>query len=297
MQETVLITGGGGLVGEQLTKKLVAKGYAVRLISRKCNENKNAPCFTWDLDNLEYETEAIKGVDYIIHLAGANVGEKRWTTERKRQILESRVKGSQLVCKMVEDSQGKIKGLVSASAVGYYGAKKGIELIDELSSAGDDFLSNVCKQWEKEITACKANVAILRTGVVLSDRGGAIPKMLTPIKWGLGSPLGSGSQLMPWIHIDDLCSMYVFAIENNLVGTFNAVAPNIVSNKELTHQLAKAVNRPVFLPNVPSFVLKVMLGEMAGMLLTGVNASSSKIEKEGFNYKFATLEKSLQDLI
>lgn len=297
MQETVLITGGAGLVGARLSQTLTAEGYTVRHISRNCTSKTNIPCFSWDLETIWYDPAAIIGVDFIIHLAGANVAEGRWTNHRKKQILDSRVKGSKLVCKMVEDSKGKIKRVVSASAVGYYGVSNGHELLNETTSAGNDFLAEVCVQWEKEISACKTDVSILRTGVVLSAQGGAIPKMLAPIKWGLGSPLGSGDQLMPWIHIDDLCNMYVFALKNRLCETYNAVAPQVVSNKDLTIQLSKAVNRRILLPNVPTLVLKVMLGEMAGLLVTGVNVSSAKIENEGFNFEFPTLESSLMDLI
>lgn len=297
MQETVLITGGTGLVGSRLTQVLVERDYRVLHISRNCTGQNNIPCFKWDLNKEYFDKEVINGVDFIIHLAGANVAEGRWTSKRKRIILESRVLGSQLVCKMVEASNGTIKAVISSSAVGYYGIHNGANLVDETSDAGNDFLANVCVQWEKAVSTCDTKVAILRTAVVLSKKGGAIPKMLTPIKWGVGSPLGSGSQLMPWIHIDDLCDMYIFALENRLEGPYNAVSPQLVSNKELTYQLAKTINRKIIFPNVPSIALQLMLGEMAEMLLKGTNVSSSKIENTGFKFKFPSLSKALNQLL
>ncbi len=296
MQETILITGGTGLVGTRLTELLLKKGYAVNHISRKLKQINKVPSFNWDLSNKTWDLEAVKEVDYIIHLAGANVGEGRWTAKRKQEILESRVVGSELVCEMVKASKGSIKSVISASAVGYYGIDLGNNLVDETSDVGNDFLANVCKQWESAIVDCNTNTAILRTGIVLSNSGGAIAKMLTPIKWGIGAPLGSGTQLMPWIHIDDLCSMYIHLLENEIYGVYNAVASEIVSNKEFTYQLASAVNRKILLPNVPSFILKIMLGEMSEMLLTGINVSTSKTENAGFQFAFSNLSKALNDL-
>ncbi len=297
MQETVLITGGTGLVGTHLTKLLLSKGYAVRHISRRVSENDIVPSFKWELDNKYWDSKAIEGVSYIIHLAGANVAEGRWTTQRKRQILESRVTGSRLVAEMVEASNGRIKEVVSASAVGYYGTTKRSEPAVETDKPGNDFLANVCVQWEKAIQACNTKVAILRTGVVLAKEGGAVPKMRTPIKLGLGAPLGSGNQPMPWIHIDDLCNMYLYAIQKGLEGTYNAVTPETVTNKELTCQLAKGLNKKKLLPNVPSFILKLMLGEMSSMLLTGVRILPKKISETGFKYKYPLLADAMNSLL
>lgn len=297
MQETVLITGGSGLVGSHLSNLLISGGYKTRHISRRCNGDNKTPCFEWNLETGKWDPNVIKGVKYIIHLAGANVAEGRWTARRKAEILDTRVLGSQLVCEMVEASKGAIKSVVSASAVGYYGIDKGDESVDEKGSSGNDFLADVCVQWEKAISDCNASVVILRTGVVLSMKGGAVPKMLTPIKLGVGSPLGSGDQLMPWIHIDDLCRMYLFAIKNDLKGVYNAISNQIITNKEFTHQLASTCNRSVLFPNVPSFVLKILVGEMANMLLTGVNASASKINNAGFKFNYPSLSLALNQLI
>jgi uncharacterized protein len=296
MQETVLITGGSGLIGTRLTQLLIKKGFGVRHISRNCIHNDN-PCFAWDLKKGVWDLKAIQGVTSIIHLAGANVAEGRWTNKRKRQILESRIKGSELVCEMVEASSGAIKNVISASAVGYYGVNIIDILMKETALPGKDFLADVCVQWEQAISRCTAKVSIFRTGVVLSNIGGALPKMLAPIKWGLGSPLGNGSQWMPWIHIDDLCSMYLYALENKLEGIYNAVSPQPTTNKALTLQLAKASNRKILLPNVPSFVLKLMFGEMAQILLAGAKISAAKIESTGFKLKYPKLEQAVIHLL
>jgi len=296
MQETILITGGSGLVGIHLTKLLLSKNYKIIHIGRSVSGKEVVPAFQWDLASNYWDNEAIKEIDYIIHLAGANVAEGRWTTQRKQQIIETRIDGSKLVAQMVKASKGKIKGVVSASAVGYYGAHKDKPTI-ETDESGADFLADVCVKWEQEISKCATKVAVLRTGVVLAKEGGAIPKMLTPIKLGVGASLGTGNQPMPWIHINDLCNMYLFAIQNRLEGVYNAVAPEPVSNKELTRQLAKAVNRKILLPNIPGFVLKLMLGEMASMLLTGVEVSADKIEKEGFKFDYPEIAKALNQLL
>ncbi len=296
MQETILITGSSGLVGTHLTALLLSNKYIVKHISRHIKEG-DVPCFTWNLDEKVWDSKAIEGVDYIVHLAGANVAEGRWTKARKRKIFESRAVGSQLVAEMVEASKGRIKGVVSASAVGYYGTKATRNSKVETDKAGADFLANVCVTWEKEILKCKTNVTVLRTGVVLSKNGGAIPKMLSPIKWGVGSPLGSGDQIMPWVHINDLCEMYIFAIKNKFSGVYNAVAPEITSNSDFIHAIAKVVNQRIFFPNVPSFVLKMMLGEMSTMLLTGVAASSKKIITAEFKFQFKNLDNALNQLL
>lgn len=297
MQETVLITGGSGLVGSRLTQILLEKGYLVKHISRKCSSSENITCFNWDLNKGSWDNEAILNVDYIVHLAGANVAESRWSKKRKQHILESRVQSSQIVCKMVEASKGKIKGVVSSSAVGYYGLMAGTAVVNENAIPGDDFLANVCQQWESSISKCDSSVAIIRTGVVLSKHGGALQKMMAPIKRGVGAALGSGKQLMPWIHIDDLCELFIYALEHKWDGAYNGCSPDVISNFEFTNQLAKAINKPLFLPNVPSFILKIMLGEMAQMLLTGVNPSTDKVKRAGFEWKYSKLEYALKHIL
>ncbi len=297
MKKTVLITGGSGLVGTHLTKLLLSKAYKVIHLGRKVSGKEIVPTYQWNLTGNYWDAKAIKEVDYIIHLAGANVADGRWTNQRKQQILKTRIDGSKLVAEMVEAAQGRIKGVVSASAVGYYGIVNKNKPAIETDEPGVDFLADVCIKWEQEASECATKVAILRTGVVLAKEGGAISKMLTPIKLGVGASLGTGKQPMPWIHINDLCNMYLFAIQNRLEGVYNAVAPEYISNKELTLQLAKAANRKILFPNIPGFVLKLMLGEMASMLLTGVEVSAEKITEEGFEFNYSTFTNALGHLL
>jgi hypothetical protein len=198
---------------------------------------------------------------------------------------------------MVEASNGNIKSVIAASGTGYYGIDSTDKSLLETTISGTDFLAKVCVAWENSFENCTAKLAILRTGVVLTNKGGAVPKMVTPIKWGVGAALGSGRQLMPWIHIDDICELYIFVLENNLSGIFNAVSPNAVSNRELTMQLAQRVNRKVIFPNIPVWVLNIMLGEMSEILINGVDVSSSKIEKAGFTFSFPEISKALNNLL
>lgn len=298
MQETVLITGGSGLVGSRLTQLLLEKGYAVRHISRKRDLGAGVPRFQWNLDTMEWDIDAIDGVSFIVHLAGSGVANGRWTAKRRKEIFESRVRGSQLVCKMARTVQDSLKAVISSSAVGYYGTSTKEEIIFEDANPGEDFLATVCVEWERAVLSCKSmtHIAVLRTGIVLSKNGGALPKMAFPIKLGIGSPLGHGRQSMPWIHMDDLCDMYIYALEEKLEGVFNAVAPDPVSNKAFTKCLANTLKRKILLPHVPGFVLKLMFGEMAQVLLTGVNASSEKMADAGFKWQFPELESALENI-
>lgn len=298
MQETVLITGGSGLVGTRLTEILISKGYGVRHMSRRGNLSAQVPAFKWDISTGDWDRNAIEGVHYIIHLAGAGIADGRWTKRRKEEILQSRVKSSQLVCEMVKASNGKIKGVVSSSAVGYYGIDKQLDIVTEETEPGDDFTAKVCVKWEEAVSKCSSEtkLGILRTGIVLSTKGGAMPKMAAPIKLGVGSPIGNGQQPMPWIHMDDLCNMYIHAMENGLEGVYNAVAPMPVSNKVFTQELARTLNRKILLPNVPAFALKLLFGEMSQILLTGVSASSKKIEATEFKFSWPNLDIALGDL-
>lgn len=298
MQETVLITGGSGLIGTRLSQLLVQKGYAVRHMSRKRNIEGNIPSYKWDLKTMEWDRGCIVSVSYIIHLAGAGVADGRWTTKRRKEIVNSRVKSSQLVCEMVNEAKGSIKGVVSTSAIGYYGIDRELDIVHEDAAPGEDFLAQVSVKWEEAISECSntVNVSVIRTGIVLSNKGGALPKMALPVKLGVGSPLGTGEQPMPWIHIDDLCRMYIHAMEKGINGPYNGVAPEPVSNKVFTQELASVLNRRILLPNVPAFMLKLLFGEMAQVLLTGVNASSDKIAATGYEWNFKTLDLALEDI-
>lgn len=297
----ILITGGTGLVGKQLTELLLSKGYTVAYLSRKKKPIPSVKVYEWNIYQKTIEKEAITEAEAIIHLAGAGVADKTWTESYKKEILESRVLSTQLLYETLEQTQHSVKSFISASAVGIYGFDTGEQWLDENSPHGKDFLADVTEKWETEVQKI-ANLgirtAILRIGIVLAKEGGALPKLLQPIRWGLGAALGSGKQYMSWIHIKDLAQMFVFALENeHLKGVFNAVGNKPCTNAELTQAIAQTIHKPLFLPNVPSFALKLMVGEMAQMVLGGNRVSNEKILQAGFQYQFPTLQEALKDLL
>ncbi|WP_448528946.1 TIGR01777 family oxidoreductase [Raineya sp.] len=297
----ILITGGTGLVGKKLTELLLSKGYAVAYLSRKKKPFPSVKVYEWNIYQKTIEKEAITEAEAIIHLAGAGVADKTWTESYKKEILESRVLSTQLLYETLEQTQHSVKSFISASAVGIYGFDTGEQWLDENSPHGKDFLADVTEKWETEVQKIAdlgVRTAILRIGIVLAKEGGALPKLLQPIRWGLGAALGSGKQYMSWIHIKDLAQMFVFALENeHLKGVFNAVGNKPCTNAELTQAIAQTIHKPLFLPNVPSFALKLMVGEMAQMVLGGNRVSNEKILQAGFQYQFPTLQEALKDLL
>lgn len=293
----ILITGASGLIGTRLTELLLEKEYQVIHVGRG-GKTGTVPFFKWDVSAGEMEEEALCDVDTVIHLAGAGVADKRWTRKRKREILESRIKSTAMLANYVEKSP-QVKTVVAASAIGYYGIDCGDEELTEGSQPGKDFLAEVVKAWESEVDKIKnTRIVKLRIGIVLSEKGGALREMARPIRWGVGSPLGSGKQQTSWIHIDDVCRMFMYAIENNsLAGVYNATGPSAVSNEYLTKAIARALRKPLWLPNVPTGVLKIVLGEMAGMVVDGSKVSSKKIQQAGYKFEFPDLEEALKNLL
>lgn len=288
----ILVTGGTGLVGRRLTALLTEKNHEVRILSRNPkNENE----FKWDFSKGFLDDKAIENIDYIIHLAGAGIADKRWTKERKEVILNSRVATANLIFDKIKAQNIPLKGFISASGSNYYGAQTTAKVFKESDAVGTDFLGQVCLKWEAAANQFKdlnIPVTILRTGVVLSKTGGALEKMRTPIV----SPLGSGNQYMAWIHIDDLCNLYTKAIEETFVGVYNAVSPEFHTSKTFSKALAKAIKRP-FLPiAVPGFLLKLVFGELAIILLHGSRLSSDKIKEKGFIFKYKELALALKNL-
>ncbi|TRX50909.1 TIGR01777 family protein [Fulvivirga sp. M361] len=301
MSKTVLITGGTGLVGSRLTELLKEKGYNVRFMTRNPKKSSDIALFGWDVGQGTIDESALENVDYIMHLAGAGVADKPWSKERKKEIRDSRTKSTQLLKDTLEKNAHQVKAFISASAIGYYGWDSGGVWKKEDSRFGDDFLATVTKVWEAEVDEIDKlgiRTVKLRIGVVLSEKGGALKEITKPIKWGVGAPLGPGDQYMSWIHLDDLCNMFIYAMENeNTTGIYNAVAPNPVTNKELSKLSAKMLNKPFFLPNVPGFVLKLILGEMASMILGGSRVSPEKIQQAGFRFDFTEIKPALQNLL
>jgi len=298
---SILVSGGTGLVGRHLCKKLIELGYKVSLLSRKSNPKARIPAYFWNPHKQIIDMEAILNADCIIHLAGVNIGSKRWTHKQKKKIFESRIDSADFLFNKVKESGRKTETFISASAIGYYGIKTSDHIYKENDLPGDDFLAKTCRQWEESANQFKmlgARTVIIRTGVVLSGEGGVLEKTLVPFKLGLGTIIGSGNQYMPWIHIDDLVGIYVKAIvDREMSGTYNAVAPEFTTHRLFVHELARCVRRKIRLPSIPSFIVKMALGEMAGILTEGSRVSSEKIQRQGYAYIYPTLEKAFHSLI
>jgi hypothetical protein len=292
--KNILITGGSGLVGKQITALLEQKGYQVAWLSRSSQGQQS---FLWDIAKKELDQESIEWSDCIIHLAGAGVADKRWTADRKKQILDSRTDSTQLLYEYIAKANSKPDVFISASAVGYYGFNTGTALVDETRKSGTDFLAKVVVAWEKEVKKIEElhlRTVMLRIGIVLDAQGGALGEMLKP---PVAAPLGSGDQWMSWIHIEDLAKLFVFAVEKTtLQGIYNAVGPNPSTNYQLTKVAAKAKGKPFVGIGVPGFALKLALGEMAAMVLGGTRVSSQKIQKAGFEFDFPELEGAAKDI-
>lgn len=297
----VLIAGGSGQIGKYLSNRLLEEGYNVSLLSRKKLLIDEIHTYLWDVEKKSIDDEAIKTSDYIINLSGANIGDKRWSSKRKKEILNSRVESNKLLFEKVRELNNNLNAFITASAVGYYGVKTSDKIFKETDDPADDFLGTVCSKWEKESDSFKGlgiRTVKIRTGVVLNNGPGALSKMMLPIKMFIGSPLGSGKQFVPWIHIEDLSNLYIKALEDDRMnGAYNAVAVEHITNTELTNALAKKMNRPIILPNVPSFVLRLLMGEMAEIALEGSRVSSEKLTESGFQFTFRNIESVLNNLI
>lgn len=298
--EKILITGSNGLIGRHLANYLSSRNYEVRHLSRKKDFNKQHHYF-WDLNSGLIEESALIGVDHIIHLAGAGIAEKRWTAKRKKEIIDSRVKSAQLLFKEVNKMNVKPKTFISASAIGSYGAVTNDKIFTEDDEPGNDFQGEVCQQWEfysRKFSELGIRNIQLRFGVVFSKNGGALPKMMLPIKLCIGSALGSGNQFLPWVHIDDVLKIIEWSILNgNLSGPYNVVAPEYKTYKEFVKAIADKLGRLLFMPNVPSFFLKLILGEMSQIILEGSRISSKKIVDSGYIFNFPTLDSALSNLL
>ncbi|GEJ44235.1 TIGR01777 family oxidoreductase [Chryseobacterium sp. ON_d1] len=299
MKEVVLITGAGGMIAKELAKK-IGNDYEIRFLTRnKKRENE----YEWDIRKGSIDEAALDNVSHIIHLAGANISEKRWTPERKRELISSRVDSAELLRTALRKNKIKLKSFISASGINFYGTKTSEKIDVETDPPGNDFLSEVVVLWERAADDFKEHelaerVVKIRTAVVLSEKDGALKKMVPPVQYYIGSPLGNGKQYMPWIHIDDICSIYEFAIKNTAIdGAYNAVSPQHTTNKELIKKIAKVLGKPLWMPNVPGFVLKLIFGELASAILEGSRASSQKIQEAGFHFKFPDLDEALRDVL
>lgn len=295
-----LITGGTGLVGKKLIKVLLEANHTVRVLSRSAHSDTQVSYFKWDIDKDFVDPAALKEVDVLIHLAGAGVADAKWTAKRKKEIIDSRVKPLLLLEKAFKEQNTYPKKIVSASAVGIYGFDTGDTLLTEVSKSGADYLSKVVEEWEGAVkgfaTAGGIKAAMLRIGIVLDLNGGALPQLALPVKLGVGSPIGDGKQWISWIHVEDLCRMFLKASIADMEGAYNAVAPDPERNKDFVKVLAKVLDKPLWAPAVPEFVLKIMLGERSQMVLGGNKVSAIKVKEAGFTFNYPDLEKALTDL-
>ena len=294
---TILISGGTGLIGRRLSYLLKAKGYKIHLLSRECNPKNLFPTFLWNINQYTIDDSAFNGVSHIIHLTGAGVADKRWTNKRKNEILDSRVASTNLLYDTVKRLEVPLKSFVAASATGYYGSTTTNKIFKETNRPGNNFLSKVCELWEKAINQfehLKIRTVILRTGIVLSNEGGALKKMTTPVI----TSIGNGKQFMPWIHIDDLCELYIKGIEDNkFQGVYNAVSTEHITNFSFSKVLSKIVKKPFIPFMAPKVLLKIALGEMSSIILNGNRVSAEKIKQAGFKFKFGNLNKALKNLL
>lgn len=297
----ILITGATGLVGKELVNLLLSKYHSVHYLTTSKSKIKSQPNyqgFYWNPEQGKIDENCLYEVDAIIHLAGANIA-NRWTNAYKQEIIESRILSAELIYNMVRKTPNQVKQFISASGTAIY-PESYTKVYDETTKETEDsFLSNVVKKWEESadrFQVLDVKVCKIRTGVVLSNLGGALPQMAKPIKMGLGAAFGNGRQIQSWIHIEDLVELYSFAVEKQLEGVYNAITPNPVSNKELTKVIAKTLKKPLFLPNIPQFVMKLILGEMSYLLFSSKNLSSEKIRNLGFRFKFPKIQEAVSEL-
>ncbi len=298
----VLITGATGLVGTELVSLLLKKGISVHYLTTSKNkiaDQLNYKGFYWNPNQGIIDVNCLINVDAIIHLAGASIS-KRWTNAYKQEIIESRILSSNTLFKALKENPNQVKQIVSASGTAIY-PNSATENYTENSKAIDtSFLGNVVTKWEESVDKFQIlniKVCKLRTGIVLSQKGGALLEMLKPIKLGLGAAFGSGSQMQAWIHLQDLANMYYFAIENSWEGVYNAVSPNPISNADLTKAIAKTLHKPLFMPNIPQFLMKLILGEMHVLLFSDLKLSPQKAIDAGFKFDYPTIEKALDNIL
>jgi len=298
---TILITGATGMIGKELVKLLIAKEHSINYLTTsisKIESKHNYQGFYWNPEQGKVDENCIYNVDAIIHLAGATIS-KRWTNTYKQEIIESRTLSAELLYNLVRKTPNQVKQFISASGTAIYPESYTKAFNEDEKDTEDSFLSNVVKKWEESadrFQVLNMKVCKIRTGIVMSTAGGALPELVKPIQLGLGASMGTGKQMQSWIHIKDLVKLYYFALEKQLEGAYNAVSPNPISNKALTVAIAKTLNKPLFLPNIPQFVMKLILGEMSYLLFSSKNLSADKIQSAGFQFEFETIEVALNEL-
>ncbi len=295
----ILISGGSGMIGTRLTDMLLKEGREVRHLSRSPGrgDHPGVKTYGWDVNKGKINDAALDGVDAIVHLAGAGIADERWTEDRRRVLIDSRVQTANLLYKAAQKPGHTPECLVSANGINYYGGITTEHIFVESDPPADDFIGEVCRVWEEAAlqfeTLCR--VVTLRTSMVLAAEGGALPRIAKPVKWGFGTALGTGEQYVPYIHIDDLCRIYIYAIDHrDMSGAYNATNGEQINNKELTRAIARVWNRPLWLPSVPKFALNMVLGDMAQIVLEGSRASSDRIRETGFKFEYEKIEPALR---
>ena len=299
MSKKILITGATGMIGRKLIHALQKAGHTISILSRNKVGIYGVKSYIWDVDQGQIDPQCMSETDTIIHLAGENIASKKWTAKRKQQIINSRVLSTQLLYKTIKETNANIKNFLSASAVGYYG-DCGEEILTEDSAAGFGFLAECCKYWEDAVDQGKSlslRIVKFRIGFILAKGEGALPSLEKPIKFFVGAALGTGKQWIPWVHIDDIVSMFINAVENpRFHGAYNACAPFPVTNLTLTKSIAHKLRRPVWPLNVPKPILKLILGEMSEVIFISTNTSAQKLLSTDFKFRFTRLEDALSDI-
>lgn len=299
---TILITGATGLVGQELVQLLLKNGHIVHYLSTSKNKLVTEEAykgFYWNPKTAEIDLNSLTNVEVVVHLAGATVS-KKWTKAYKQEIIESRVLSTRLLYHTLQKNGNQVKQIVSASAIGIYPDSLTNIYHETDLEVDPSFLGDVVKQWENEVSQFeKLNILVakIRIGLVLAKNGGALQEMIKPIKFGVGAAFGSGQQYQSWIHLHDLAAIFSHVIENNRSGVYNGVSPYPVTNEVLTQAIAKTLEKPLFLPNIPKFVMKLLLGEMHILLFSSQHVSCRKLLDENFQFKFASLDKALHDLL
>lgn len=297
----VLITGATGLIGQALSSYLIGKGHTVHYLTTQAEKRIDSTRyhgFLWNPKKGVIDVRSLEGVEAIVHLAGESIA-KAWNKEGKKKILESRINSSKVLFTALKKNQHQVKNIVCASAIGIYKNSEKWQNEDDYEVA-PDFLGDVVLRWEAENSKFESlgiEVSFIRIGMVLSRKGGALPALLKPIKWNFGSALGSGNQYCSWVHIDDVSRLFAYAVEHHLVGVYNAVANEPKTNKELVHILALKLNKPIWLPAVPTWLLKIVLGEKHILVTSGQRIPNDKIVAAGFVFKYPKLEQALKNLL
>jgi uncharacterized protein len=303
---TVLITGGTGMVGQALTNYLIDKGYEVIVLTRseKRSSRLHLTYAKWDIEKQYLDPAALKKADIVVHLAGESVATKRWTKKRKQEIVESRVQSGALLVKALKENEHKVKTVVTASAIGWYGPDTAVSQqngFKENDPSDNSYLGYTCKQWEesvKEIAQLNIRLVTLRIGIVFNKRGGALAEFIKPAQLGVATILGPGTQVVSWIHQQDLCKMIEYVIQTqSLKGVYNAVAPSPVNNKKLVEAIASKIHKYHLTVSVPVFALKMILGEMSIEVLKSATVNSEKIQAAGFEFDYPTLDLALNNLL